>query len=278
MTIRRRLPSLTGAVAVSAAALLFTANTGLAAPSSPRTSQAPNVPQPPPPPPPSTAPTGQGQTPEQPPAAPGAPPAPTGTATSTLAAPAPANDLMAVLSRDPSLSTFTRLLREAGLTATLSGAGSGPYTLFAPSNSAFSRYPATTMAWLERPENRAYLTQLLRNHIVTGKLTKEELRKGGPGGTPPSLRTLAGTTLPVIFASQSRVPSVGRANLVHADMAADNGILHITDGVQWLPLSAAGQNGAPPAPSAAPAAPSSQPAADAAPPAPAPPPANGGGS
>ncbi|MBC8102248.1 MAG: fasciclin domain-containing protein, partial [Cytophagales bacterium] len=79
----------------------------------------PNAPPPPPPPPPPPAPND-----------PNAPPPPPA---------APGNDLIQVASRESRLSTLVSAIKAAGLVESLSGKDTGPYTLFAPVNSAFAR-------------------------------------------------------------------------------------------------------------------------------------------
>ena len=66
-------------------------------------------------------------------------------------------------------------MKAAGLVDTLKGPG--PFTVFAPINSAFAALPAGTVDSLVKPENKATLTHILTYHVVPGKLDMMELSK-----------------------------------------------------------------------------------------------------
>jgi uncharacterized surface protein with fasciclin (FAS1) repeats len=144
------------------------------------------------------------------------------------------------------LATLTKAIQAAGLTETLSGKTSGPYTLFGPINSAFTRLPAGTVDSLLKPENKAQLTTLLKNHVVAGRLTKEDLLKLKEGDELP---TLAGTKLKV-GALVRGTPAIGGAGVTSADILTDNGVIHIINAVLVPP---AGTTAPPAAPADPPA-------------------------
>ena len=72
-------------------------------------------------------------------------------------------------------TTLVAAVKAAGLVDTLKG--KGPFTVFAPVNSAFAALPAGTVDTLLKPENKATLTKILTYHVVTGKLDMMELAK-----------------------------------------------------------------------------------------------------
>ena len=65
--------------------------------------------------------------------------------------------------------------RPPGLVDTLSG--SGPFTVFAPTNAAFGKLPAGTVETLVKPENKATLTKILTYHVVPGRYTAADRRR-----------------------------------------------------------------------------------------------------
>src|SRR5436190_11537120 len=70
-------------------------------------------------------------------------------------------------------TTLVAAVKAAGLVDTLSG--KGPFTVFAPTNSAFDKLPDGTVATLLKPENKVKLTGILTYHVVPGRLSSEEL-------------------------------------------------------------------------------------------------------
>src|ERR1700693_6271377 len=70
-------------------------------------------------------------------------------------------------------TTLVAAVKAAGLVETLEG--SGPFTVFAPTNEAFSKLPAGTVETLLKPENKAMLTKVLTYHIVSGKMNAKDI-------------------------------------------------------------------------------------------------------
>src|ERR1700741_5575689 len=87
----------------------------------------------------------------------------------------PSKDIIdsAVNSRDH--TTLVAAVKAAGLVDTLKG--KGPFTVFAPVNSAFAALPAGTVDTLLKPENKPALTKILTYHVVPGNLTFVKLKK-----------------------------------------------------------------------------------------------------
>ena len=82
-------------------------------------------------------------------------------------------DIASILSTNDQFSTLVAAASAAGLVETL--AGPGPYTVFAPSDYAFSKLPAGTVADLVKPENKDKLVKILTYHVVPGTITLDQL-------------------------------------------------------------------------------------------------------
>ena len=124
--------------------------------------------------------------------------------------------------RTPQLSTLTRLLGEAGLADTLRG--TGPFTVFAPSDEAFKAVPAATMAQLAA--NKEMLRGVLTFHVVPGKVMAADV-KNGPA------KTVQGAN--VALSRAGTFVTVEDAVVQVADVAATNGVVHIIDRVMIPP-------------------------------------------
>src|SRR5471030_3142468 len=91
-------------------------------------------------------------------------------------------------------TTLVAAVKAAGLVDTLKG--KGPFTVFAPVNSAFTALPAGTVDTLLKPANKATLTHILTYHVVAGKLDMMTLaEKIKAGGGTAELTTVAGGKL-----------------------------------------------------------------------------------
>ncbi len=93
-------------------------------------------------------------------------------------------------------TTLVAAVKAAGLVDTLEGPG--PFTVFAPTNEAFSLLPKGTVNTLLKPENKQKLIEILTYHVAPGRLTTSELReKVRAGGGMAELTTVAGEKLTV---------------------------------------------------------------------------------
>lgn len=136
---------------------------------------------------------------------------------STPVAPAPTpRTLVATVAEDGALRTFARALTASGLASTLEE--DGPFTVFAPTDEAFGRLPEGLLERLLRPESRDALRRVLERHVVPGRIASGDLLPR------PAAATLAGDE--VVFTLR-----VGHANVVAADVACSNGIVHAIDAV-----------------------------------------------
>lgn len=125
------------------------------------------------------------------------------------------NDLMNRMAGDPDLSTFTAALNAAGLADKLHG--SGPYTVFAPTNAAFARLGKTRLADLMKPQNKARLAALLSQHIASGGFTAAMLK-----GQKLEMATLGPKTLLV---DGSRGLYVDHVRIEGKEIDASNGVI-----------------------------------------------------
>ncbi len=130
-------------------------------------------------------------------------------------------------------TTLVAAVKAAGLVDTLQGAG--PFTVFAPTNEAFSALPAGTVDTLLKPENKGALTGVLTYHVVPGKIDAAALSKqimAGNGMT--TLKTAAGGTLTAKTAGGKVMitdEKGGMATVTIADVYQSNGVIHVVDKV-----------------------------------------------
>ena len=93
-------------------------------------------------------------------------------------------------------TTLVKAVKAAGLVKTLEG--SGPFTVFAPTNEAFAALPAGTVQNLLKPANKAQLTKILTYHVVSGRLDTKALdAKIAAGNGEAKLKTVEGDWLTV---------------------------------------------------------------------------------
>src|SRR5882672_11003351 len=101
-------------------------------------------------------------------------------------------------------TTLVAAVKAAGLVDTLQGPG--PFTVFAPVNSAFAALPAGTVDTLLKPENKATLVKVLTYHVVPGTLTYKDLKSQvKKGGGQASLKTVSGGVLLVMMNGPSNI-------------------------------------------------------------------------
>jgi uncharacterized surface protein with fasciclin (FAS1) repeats len=124
-----------------------------------------------------------------------------------------------------SFKTLAAALSAAGLVDTLKG--TGPFTVFAPTDAAFAKLPAGTVENLLKPENKAQLTAILTYHVVQGKVPASAVT-----GKVTQAATVNGASLNVNGTSGVKVND---ATVVQADVAASNGVIHVIDTVLLPP-------------------------------------------
>jgi uncharacterized surface protein with fasciclin (FAS1) repeats len=93
-------------------------------------------------------------------------------------------------------TTLVTAVKAAGLVDTLQSPG--PFTVFAPTNDAFAKLPDGTVQTLLKPENKPLLTKILTYHVVSGRLTTNDLKKMvKDGGGKAELKTVEGAPLTI---------------------------------------------------------------------------------
>lgn len=131
-------------------------------------------------------------------------------------------DIVDVASGAGSFSTLVAAVDAAGLVDTLKGPG--PFTVFAPTDEAFAALPAGTVDNLLLPENRDQLVSILTYHVVPGRIAAADL----PGNTRVNVATVQGGNL--VVDTRDGV-TVNGADVITADVAATNGVIHVIDQV-----------------------------------------------
>jgi uncharacterized surface protein with fasciclin (FAS1) repeats len=131
-------------------------------------------------------------------------------------------------------TTLVAAVKAAGLVDTLSG--TGPFTVFAPTNEAFDKLPAGTVDSLLKPENRAMLTKVLTYHVVAGRLSAADLmKKISEGKGTAELTTVEGGKLWVMLHEGKHIllkdEKGGGAMVTIANVFQSNGVIHVIDSV-----------------------------------------------
>ena len=133
----------------------------------------------------------------------------------------------------PIHTTLVAAVKAAGLVDTLSGAG--PFTVFAPTDAAFAKLPAGTVATLVEPANKATLTKILTYHVVAGRITAADLAaRITAGGGKAELTTVEGGVLTGSMRGTTVIltdEKGGVATVTQADVLQSNGVIHVTDTV-----------------------------------------------
>jgi len=114
--------------------------------------------------------------------------------------------------------TLAKALTEAGLVDTLKG--KGPFTVFAPTDAAFAKIPASQLNALLA--DKAALTKVLTYHVVSGTVMAADVKTG-------AVKTVQGQDLNVVASSTGVV--VNNAKVVKTDIVASNGVIHVIDTV-----------------------------------------------
>jgi uncharacterized surface protein with fasciclin (FAS1) repeats len=118
-------------------------------------------------------------------------------------------------------TTLVAAVKAAGLVETLKG--TGPFTVFAPTDEAFAKLPKGTVDDLLKPENKAKLVGILTYHVLPSKVMAADI-----AGKTMDAKTVQGGTLAVDAKSGVKING---ATVVTADVATTNGVIHIIDTV-----------------------------------------------
>ena len=120
-----------------------------------------------------------------------------------------------------SFTTLVTAVKAAGLVDTLKG--KGPFTVFAPTDAAFSKLPKGTIDSLLKPENKSKLVAILTHHVIAGAVSSADVvnKKLSP-------KTVNGSSLSI---DGTMGVMVSGAKVITADVKASNGIIHVIDKV-----------------------------------------------
>lgn len=150
-------------------------------------------------------------------------------AASTSTVQARAKSIPATAVAAGNFNTLVTALQAADLVTALEG--TGPFTVFAPTDEAFAKLPKGTVESLLQPENKAKLVEILTYHVVPGRIYSDEVV------AVTEAPTVLGRNLPI--AAANGVVTVGGAKVVAVDIEASNGVIHVVDAV-ILPGAASG--------------------------------------
>ncbi len=128
--------------------------------------------------------------------------------------------VVAIAAGNPDFSTLVAAVKAAGLAETLSG--TGPFTVFAPTNAAFAKLPAGAVDNLLKPENKAKLAAVLTYHVVPGKIMAADVK-------PNKVKTVQGSDLDIQV--KDGVVTVDGAKVIKTDIVGSNGVIHVIDSV-----------------------------------------------
>jgi len=120
-----------------------------------------------------------------------------------------------------SFNTLVAAVKAAELVETLKG--TGPFTVFAPTDEAFAKLPAGTLDDLLKPENKAKLQGILTYHVVPGKVMAADVVK------LKTAKTVQGQELTIKVEGDTVM--VDNAKVTKTDIACSNGVIHVIDTV-----------------------------------------------
>jgi uncharacterized surface protein with fasciclin (FAS1) repeats len=129
-------------------------------------------------------------------------------------------NIVTTASEAGAFKTLLAAAKAAGLAETL--ASDGPFTVFAPTDEAFAALPDGTVESLLKPENKSKLQEILKLHVVSGRVYSPDVVK------IDAAPTLAGK---VPVKTMGSKVNVGNASVVKTDIDASNGVIHVIDAV-----------------------------------------------
>ncbi|MEW2920675.1 fasciclin domain-containing protein [Muricauda sp. ANG21] len=145
----------------------------------------------------------------------------------------PSKDIVSNAVNSKDHTTLVAAVKAAGLVETLQG--DGPFTVFAPTNSAFDKLPEGTVSTLLKPENKSKLQGVLTYHVVAGKYGAKDLMKMiKKGKGMAKLTTVNGDTLTAMMDGDAIKVKDGAGNVAMvtiADVNQSNGVIHVVDTV-----------------------------------------------
>ncbi len=130
-------------------------------------------------------------------------------------------------------TTLVAAVKAAGLVDTLSGPG--PFTVFAPTNAAFAKLPERTVDKLLKPESKDTLVKVLTYHVVSGRISADDLAKQiKDGNGTATLTTVSGGKLWAMMNGKSimlKDEKGGMSMITQSNVFQSNGVIHVVDTV-----------------------------------------------
>jgi len=140
---------------------------------------------------------------------------------------AASQNIVELAASTPDLSTLVTALKAGDLTGALSG--TGPFTVFAPTNEAFAKLPADVLKQLLEPANIKKLQAVLEYHVIAGAAVySKDLKEH------QQVKTLEGESVTIVK-KDGKVFVNMNAQVTTADVGASNGVVHIIDNVLLPP-------------------------------------------
>ncbi|TDQ32437.1 fasciclin domain-containing protein [Zeaxanthinibacter enoshimensis] len=145
----------------------------------------------------------------------------------------PSKDIIANAVNSKDHTTLVAAVKAAGLVETLQG--SGPFTVFAPSNKAFDKLPEGTVATLLEPENKEKLRGVLTYHVLAGKYSAADIVSAIEKGMGKAeFTTVNGAKLSAMLKGKNVMlmdANGNNAKVTIADVNQSNGVIHVVDTV-----------------------------------------------
>jgi uncharacterized surface protein with fasciclin (FAS1) repeats len=130
-------------------------------------------------------------------------------------------------------TTLVAAVKAAGLVDTLSG--TGPFTVFAPTNAAFAKLPPGTVDSLLKPENKDKLVAVLTYHVVPGRMSAKDLMEAAKkAGGQVKLKTVEGDMLTVAAKGGTLSIQDAKGNVSKVtiqNVFQSNGVIQVVDTV-----------------------------------------------
>jgi len=136
----------------------------------------------------------------------------------------PKKDIVETAVSAGDFNTLVAAIKAADLVDALKG--KGPFTVFAPTDAAFEKLPAGTLADLLKPENKAKLAGILTYHVIPSKVMAADVKS-------MKAKTLNGAEATLVVGEGVKIDG---ANVVKTDIVCSNGVIHVIDAV-ILPAS-----------------------------------------
>lgn len=139
----------------------------------------------------------------------------------TTGAQAQMKDIVDTASGAGNFNTLVTAVKAAGLVETLKG--TGPFTVFAPTDAAFAKLPKGTVEDLLKPENKAKLVSILTYHVLPSKVMSSAI-----AGKKMNVKTVQGSEVAIDATNGVKVDG---ATVVTPDIDTSNGVIHVIDTV-----------------------------------------------